>query len=245
MTRQLRAELLKQRSTQTLLFLLLAMVGLVALVIAMHVLAPAASTLATHKDQLRVFEAGSRVGMIFAALAGAIAMTSELRYGTIRPTFLVVPRRTPVFAAKALISLVTGLVLGLLAEALMIGAAAAAFSSRGIDLRLDGGDIAQLLAGGAAAAAFWALIGLGVGAAVGNQVGTLVGLFAWGLLVENLLLGFVPSVGRFSPASAGLALTGKTADRLLAPAPGLVLLVLYAVGFAAAGWRATLRREIA
>jgi ABC-2 type transport system permease protein len=177
---------------------LLAMVGLVALVIAMHVLAPAASTLASHKDQLRVFEAGS-----------------------------------------------TGLMLGLLAEALMTGAAAAAFSARGITLQLDGGDIAQLLAGGAVAAAFWAAIGLGVGAAVGNQVGTLVGLFAWGLLVENLLLGFVPGVGRFSPASAGLALTGKTADKLLAPAPGLLMLVLYAVAFAALGWRATLRKEIA
>jgi ABC-2 type transport system permease protein len=96
----LRAETVKQYSTQTTLALFLAMFGLVALAIALHVLTPDASELATRSDQLLSFEVGTRFGMLFAALAGALAITAEYRYGTIRPTFLVTPRRSPVIAAK-------------------------------------------------------------------------------------------------------------------------------------------------
>jgi ABC-2 type transport system permease protein len=242
---QLRAELYKQRSTPTTLFVLLGMAALVAMVIAMHVLAPAASELASRSNQLKVFEVGTRVGMLFASLVGAIAITAEIRYGTIRPTFLVTPTRGPVLAAKLAVSALAGAVFGLLAEALMAAAATAAFSARGITNQLDGTDYLRLLGGGTAAAAVWAMIGLGLGALFANQVGTLVGLFAWMLLIENLLLGFIPSVGRFAPGAAGLALTGKTADKVLASGPGVLVLFVYALAIITVGWRATLRRDIA
>src|SRR5262249_32844340 len=89
MNGQLRSELLKQRSTQTPLFLFLAMVGLVALAVALHVLAISKPHLSSNAQQLEVFQVGTRAGMLFAALAGALAITAEIRYGTIRPTFLV------------------------------------------------------------------------------------------------------------------------------------------------------------
>jgi ABC-type transport system involved in multi-copper enzyme maturation permease subunit len=244
-TGQLRAELLKQRSTQTTVYLLLGMVGLVALASALHVLAPAASDLASLKHQLQVFEVGTRVGMLFAALVGAMAITAEIRYGTIRPTFLVTPSRGPVLAAKLAVGASAGIVFGLLAEVLMAGATTLALSARGIDNQLSRGDYLQLLAGGTAAAALWATIGLGVGALVRNQVATLVGLCAWMLLVENLLLPFVPDAGRFTPGAAGLALAGSIADKLLSPAPAALALALYATAAVAAGWLATLRRDVA
>jgi ABC-2 type transport system permease protein len=245
MTGQLRSELLKQRSTQTTLFLFLTMVGLVALASALHVLAPTAADLATRDHQLQVFEVGTRVGMLFAALVGAMAITGEIRYGTIRPTFLVTPSRGPVLAAKLAVGAVAGIVFGLLAEALMAGATTVALSLRGIDVQLDGGDYVQLLAGGTAAAALWAMIGVGAGALVRNQVATLVGLCAWMLLVENLLLPFVPDVGRFTPGAAGLALAGSIADNLLAAGPASLVLVFSAAVVATAGWVTTLRRDVA
>jgi ABC-2 type transport system permease protein len=244
-TGQLRAELLKQRSTQTTFFLFLAMVGLVALASALHVLAPSASSLTSLRHQLQVFEVGTRIGMLFAGLAGALAITAEIRYGTIRPTFLVTPRRGPVIAAKLAVAALAGIVFGLLAEALMAGATTVALSARGIDNQLTNGDYLQLLAGGTAAAALWATIGLGVGALIRNQVATLVGLCAWMLLVENLFLPFVPGVGRLTPGAAGLALAGQISDKLLAPALAALALVLYAVVAAAAGWVATIRRDVA
>jgi ABC-type transport system involved in multi-copper enzyme maturation permease subunit len=240
---QLRAEVLKQRSTTTTLYLLLAMVGLVGLAVALHALALGADRLATRADQLDVFEVGTRVGMIFAALMGAMAITAEIRHGTIRPTFLVKPQRSPVIAAKLVVSALAGLALGLLAEALMAAAASAAFAVRGIDGRLSSADHLQLVLGGAVAAGLWAVIGLGVGAALRDQTATLVGLVVWLLLVENLLIGFVPGPSRFLPGSAGSDLAGNT--DALPVAAATALLVIYAAAAAAAGWIATLRRDVA
>jgi ABC-2 type transport system permease protein len=240
---QLRSELLKQRSTQTTLYLFLAMFGLVALAVTMHVLALSADDLSTRTHQLEVFQVGSRAGMLFAGLAGAIAITAELRYGTIRSTFLVTPRRSPVLAAKLAIGALVGIVFGLLAELLMTADAAVGLAARGIDNQLTAGDYLQLLTGGATAAALWAVAGVGVGALVRNQVAALVGLCVWMFVVESTSESFVPDFGRLLPGSAGLALAGNS-DKLSA-AVGALLLVLYAAAIAAAGWRATLRRDVA
>jgi hypothetical protein len=242
-TGQLRAELLRQRSTPTTFFLFLAMFGLVAFAVALHVLALDEGQLSSRSHQLEVFQVGTRAGMLFAGLVGAIAITAEIRFGTIRPTFLVTPRRGPVIGAKLAVSALAGVVFGLLAEALMAGAAVVAFAARGIDNQLTGGDYLQLLAGGAAASALWATIGLGVGAVVRNQVGAIVGLCIWMLLVESTSDTFVPGFGRLLPGGAGLALAGNI-DKLSAAVAAL-LLVLYAAATSAAGWLATLRRDIA
>jgi hypothetical protein len=150
-----------------------------------------------------------------------------------------------VLAAKLAVGALAGILFGLVAEGLMAGATTVALSARGIDNQLTSNDYLQLLAGGTAAAALWALIGLGVGALVRNQVATLVGLCAWMLLIENLLLPFVPDAGRFTPGAAGLALAGSVADKLLTPAPAALVLILFALASAAGGWLATLRRDVA
>jgi ABC-type transport system involved in multi-copper enzyme maturation permease subunit len=242
-TGRLRSELLKQRSTPTTLYLLLAMVGLVALAVTMHVLALGKANLSTHTHQLEVFQVGTRAGMLFAGLLGAIAITAEIRYGTIRPTFLVTPRRGRVLAAKVAVSGIAGLVFGLLAEGLMATAAAIGFSARGITNQLTGGDYLQLLAGGAAAAALWAALGVGIGALVRNQVGALVGLCTWMFLVESVSSGFVPDAARLMPGGTGLALAGN--EHKLSAGVAALLLILYATAAAAAGSIATVRRDVA
>lgn len=243
MTGLLRSELLKQRSTQTTLFLFLAMFGFVALAVAMHVLALGAVDLSTRSHQLQVFQVGTRAGMLFAGLVGAIAITAETRYGTIRPTFLVSPRRGPVLTAKLAISGLAGIVFGLLAEGLMAAAATVGFAARGISNQLTAGDYLQLLVGGAAAAALWAVAGVGIGALVRNQVGVLVGLCTWMFLVESLSSSFIPGAARFLPGGLGLALAGN--DTKLSAAVAVLLLILYTAAVSTAGWVATLRRDVA
>src|SRR5262245_10442712 len=240
---QLRSELVKQRSTRTTLLLFLAMVGLVAFAVAMHVLTLSEADLSTRAGQLEVFQVGTRAGLLFAGLAGAIAITAEIRYGTIRPTFLVTPRRGPVIAAKLAVSGLAGIAFGLVAEALMSAAATAGLAARGLDNQLTGGDYLQLLTGGAAAAALWAAAGVGVGALVRNQVGAIVGLCTWMFLVESVSESFVPDFGRLLPGGAGLALAGNSDE--LSAALATLLLVLYAAAASAAGWIATLRRDVA
>jgi ABC-2 type transport system permease protein len=81
-----------------------------------------------------------------------------------------------------------------------------------------------LVSGGAAAAALWAAIGVGVGALVRNQVPTLIGICAWLLFVEGLLAGDLVGlgeVGRFLPGAAAAAISGQDPGTLPAPAVGL------------------------
>jgi ABC-2 type transport system permease protein len=241
-TAQVRAELLKQRSVPTTLYLLLAMVGLVGLAVALHLVALSPERLASHDNQLDVFEVGTKVGMIFAGLIGAIAFTGEIRHGTIRQTLLVAPRRSPVVRAKLVVSALFGCAVGLLAQGLMAAAASTAFAARGIDIHLTGGDYLQLLLGGTAAAGLWALIGLGVGALVRDQTATLAGILIWMLLVENLLQGFVPGFSRFLPGATGSILAGNTNG--LSAATATALLGLYAATAGAVGWLSTLRRDV-
>jgi ABC-2 type transport system permease protein len=97
------------------------------------------------------------------------------------------------------------------------------------------------------AAALWAAIGVGIGAVVRNQVPTLIGICAWLLFVEGLLVGDVAgvgNVGRFAPGAAAAAISGLDPDKLVAPVVGLVLLALYATAAALAGSLATARRDV-
>jgi ABC-2 type transport system permease protein len=244
---QLRAELLKQRSTRTPIGLFLAMLALVLLAILLHGLGLPARALGGRHNQLTVLGRGELLGVLFAAVLGAVSITAEYRHGTIRPTFLATPRRGRVVAAKVAASMLIGAGFGLAACAVAAWMGTAALGSRGIEVRLDAGDYALLLAGGGTAAALWAAIGVGVGALVRNQVPVLVGLCAWLLFVEGLLVGDVAGVtevGRFGPGAAAAALTGQDPGRLLAPAVGLVLLVLYATAAVLAGGLATDRRDV-
>jgi ABC-2 type transport system permease protein len=243
---QLRAELFKLRSTRTALGLFGAMIGLVLLAVLLHSLLPAAD-LARRHSQLEIFSRGEFLGALFAALLGALSVTAEIRHGTIRPTFLLTPRRGRVVWAKVWASVVVGAGFGLLAGAVAVAAGAAALGARGIDLRLDGGDYALLVAGSMAAAALWGAIGVGVGALVRHQVPALVGICAWLLFVEGLLAGDLVglgSVGKFLPGSAAAAISRQEPGTLLAPAAGAALLVLYAAAAALAGSLATSRRDV-
>jgi ABC-2 type transport system permease protein len=168
--------------------------------------------------------------------------------GTIRPTFLVTPRRGRVVAAKVSVSILIGAVFGLLAGTAAAAAGTAALRARGIEVLLDRGDYVLLVAGSAAAAALWAAIGAGVGALVRNQLPTLIGICAWLLFVEGLLAGDLVGlgdVGQFLPGAAAAAISGQDPGTLLAPAVGLVLLALYAAAAAVAGSLATSRRDVA
>lgn len=248
MSALLRAELLKLRSTRTGVGFLLAMFGLILFAVALHSFALKATSLVTRDGQMHVFGWGG-LGALFAALVGAMSFTGEIRHGTIRPTFLVTPRRGCVITAKAAASALTGVVLGLLAEAFAVGIGNAALAARGIPVRLDGGDYARLLAGGAAAAALWGPIGVGLGALLRNQVATLVGLSVWLLFLEGLLFGLLPNAARFLPGTAGASLAGVTITGdvrpLIAPAAGALLLLLYLAVALAAGWTSSNRRDVA
>jgi ABC-2 type transport system permease protein len=241
---QLGSELLKQRSTSTNLGLLSAMLGLVLIAVVLHVFSISVEELGDSSNQLMILGRGEFLGALFAALLGAMSITAEIRHGTIRPTFLVNPWRGRVIAAKVGASTLIGAGFGLVASALGAAAGTALLGARGVDMQLDGGDYALLIAGGTAASALWAAIGVGIGALVRNQVPTLIGISAWLLFVEGLFGEGVMDVGRYAPGLLGMAVSGQEPDTLLAPGLSLLLLALYTAAAAAAGLVATNRRDV-
>jgi ABC-type transport system involved in multi-copper enzyme maturation permease subunit len=241
------SEILKQRTTRTTISTVAAMVGVVVLAIALHALGLPVKNITQRTDQLGVFiDVGENVGALFAALLGAIAITNEIRHGTIRPTLLATPQRGRVLVAKTVIVAVSGLGIGALAAAVAAGAGTLFMHFRGIPVNVHASDYALLILGGATAAALWAVIGLGIGAVVRNQVPAIVGMFVWVLFVENLLDGGFPAVGKFAPAALGRSIAGATSDGTLhTPALAALLLVVYATAAIAAGWFVTTNRDVA
>lgn len=240
---QFRSELLKIRSTRTTLGLLLTMIALVLLFALLGGLLTKANGLdeaGEQRDQLGI----GGIATIFAALAGVLVVTSEYRFGTIRPTFVFTPRRWRVVGAKLVASTAAGLALAAVAIGLTWAIGVAILSGRGIALALDAGDVLLIVLGGFAAAALWGAIGAGLGSILHNQVASVIALLVWVFVLENVLFGFVPSVGRFGPAHAGDALSGMTGDHLLPAAAGGGMLVAWAAALGAAGLVLTARRDV-
>jgi hypothetical protein len=243
-----RSELLKLHSTRTSPLLLAWMTGLILLIVLLHVFSLSLEHLTGSDGQLKIVGWGTSIGVLFASLLGASSITAEIRYGTIRPTLLATPNRTRVIAAKLAASAIVGIGVGLLAEALTAGIEAAGLAARGIPIALGVADYAQLIAGGALAAGLFAAIGVGLGALVRSQVGALIALCVWVLLIETTLIGNVPAAGKFAPAAAAGALAGaiqtQSASKLLAPAIAALLLLVYTALASAAGIIATAHRDI-
>jgi ABC-2 type transport system permease protein len=240
---QTRAELLKVRSTRTTLGLLLGMVALILLFALLTGLLSDVSGLTTVEDQRQVLSLGSLAG-VFSALAGVLLITSEYRYGTIRPTFLFTPRRERVLAAKLLAGLLAGLVFGIIGEGVGFVIGYVILDARGISFALSGGQVSLLVLGTLASTALWGAMGVGLGAILRNQVGAVITLLAWGFVVDNLLFGLVPSVGRFTPTRAQDAFIGMTTTHLLSPAAGGLVLLAWTAVLAVIGLPLVTRRDV-
>jgi len=240
---QTRAEVLKLRSTRTTLGLAIGLFALLLLTVLLTGLLTSTVELAQTDNQRDLLGLGG-IATLFTALTGLLLVTSEFRFGTIRSTVLVTPRRSHVVLGKVVAAAVAGLAMGGAAVLLAYAIGYVCLSGRDVPIALSGGEEAQLLLGLLASTALWGVIGVGLGAIVRNQVGAVIGLLAWVFVVENLLFNLVPSVGRFVPSQAMNALIGSTADHLVAPAAGGALLVAWAAVLVAIGSALVARRDV-
>jgi ABC-type transport system involved in multi-copper enzyme maturation permease subunit len=240
---QIRAELLKVRSTRTTIVLVLGMIALILLFSVLTGLASNTSALSGRAHQLKLLNIGSLAGA-FSAIAGVLLVTSEYRYGTIRPTVLFTPARSRVLAAKIVAAALTGAAFGVIGEGLCWAIGYAVLKSRGIPFALTIGDIELLVLGGLSGIATWAAIGAGLGAIIRNQVGGIITLLAWGFVVDNLLFELLPSIGRFTPTRAQDALIDMRTAHLLSPGVGALVLLAWIALLATIGLALTAKRDI-
>jgi ABC-2 type transport system permease protein len=167
------------------------------------------------------------ISAVFTLILGILIITWEYRHGTITPTFLAAPKRERVMASKLFTALVTGAVLAALCLGLAF--AIAALWLGGLDIERGQWELAGRIILGAA---LWSAFGLGIGAAIQSQVGTIVSALIWFLLVENIL-SVIPRVKRVADY-----LPGSAIDRLISTAdlrndPGTVVSSAYGLWGAA------------
>ena len=180
MIAQIRAELLKIRSTRTTIGLLLGMIALIVLFTLLTGLLSHPPGLMGKENQRQLLSLGSIAG-VFSALAGVLLVTSEYRYGTIRPTILFNPARSHVLTAKIVAGALAGIVFGVVGEAIGWAIGYAILEGRGITIVLSSSDVLLLALGGLVGVALWGAIGTALGTIIHNQVGAVITLLAAGL----------------------------------------------------------------
>jgi ABC-2 type transport system permease protein len=180
MIAQIRSELLKIHSTRTTIGLILGMIALILLITLLTGLLTHPSGLDSKEHQRELLSLSSLTG-VFSALAGVLLVSSEYRYGTIRPTILFNPVRSHVLTAKVIAGALAGLAFGVIGEAIGWAIGYAILDGRGITTVLSSSDVLLLALGGLAVVAVWGAIGAGLGAIIHNQVGAVITLLAWGV----------------------------------------------------------------
>lgn len=156
----------------------------------------------------------STFGYVFPVLLGALAVTTEYRHQLLTPTFLATPKRGIVLGAKSLALFLFGLFYGLIGVIASVGLGAGALALFDLDTQLGDSDTWAMIGRGVLALALWAIIGVGLGALIPNQVAAIVVILAFTQFVEPTLRAVVmfadwaASLGRFLPGAASDALVG-------------------------------------
>jgi ABC-2 type transport system permease protein len=245
----IRTELLKLRTTRTVSWMLLGMLGFATLSVT-GILASTGRVEGTYElgtpEGLRTVINASSVGWVFVLVLGILAVTGEYRYGTITQTFLVTPDRGAVVTAKLIAYALCGLAFAVVAALVTLAIALPWLASKGIEVSLFDRDVGLVLLGVLLATSLYGSLGVGVGALIRNQVAAVVITLAWGFVVEGLLITLAPEIGKWLPGGAAAALTRRVnqSGELLPMWAGGLLFAAYAIAFAAVGSRFVVRRDV-
>jgi ABC-type transport system involved in multi-copper enzyme maturation permease subunit len=203
-----------------------------------------------------VFTGGIGVGYLLTLSIGVMMVGSEYRHQTITSTFLATPRRATVMAAKSAALLAIGALYGLLSVTGSVTVGALLLSAKGHEPFSDPA-IWRTLALSLLVLGLWALIGLGAGILIPNQVAALLIAVGVAWIVEPIVSAVLPLTawgGRIAPylptqatnATLDIQNVGFNGplDNTLPWWGGALVLAAYAAVMAGLGTWRTLRADI-
>ena len=203
-----------------------------------------------------VYTLAVALGYIFPAILGALSVTSEFRHRTITPTLLAEPRRTLVLGTKLVAILPFAVVVAIAGVVGTVIGGAVTLAIMGEPTLLGDSTIQRTLVLSVVALTLWALVGVGFGSVLTNQVAAIVVLLAFTQFVEPLLrlllaqFDATEAISKFLPGAAGEAIAGSSLyvssglAELLNAWQGTVTLLGYAVILVLIGRLTTFRRDI-
>ncbi|MHA6668868.1 ABC transporter permease subunit [Homoserinimonas sp. A447] len=207
-----------------------------------------------------IYSIAHSIGYVFPLLLGTLAVTGEFRHQTLTPTFLATPRRGRVLAAKLVVMALFGALYGVVAVIAAVGPGAAILSIDDGVTGLDDGDLWSMFARIVLAMALWAIIGVGVGALIPNQVAAIVVVLAFTQFIEPILrtvaavVDWAATIGNYLPGAAGDTLAGASIFTALGMSTGEtpalewwhggLLLLAYALVTTVVGYLVAWRRDV-
>jgi ABC-2 type transport system permease protein len=249
MTHLIRAEFRKLTSTQVWFWLLIASVAITALSVVGQI--ASARNNQVLADRVHDVYGSPSIAYIGVFVLGILCVTTEFRYQTITPTVLATPSRWRLISAKLVTFALVGIGFALVCVLVDLLVALPWLSAKGVDVAL--GDNYTAILAVFTVVALLALVGLGVGALLKNQiVAVSVGLLFL-LILSNIIVG-IPGVKLVYPFLPGGLINSITtpvsADRvindvtLLPVWGGVVGLVIWGLGTALLGAGITMNRDI-
>jgi ABC-type transport system involved in multi-copper enzyme maturation permease subunit len=203
-----------------------------------------------------VYTLAVALGYIFPAILGALSVTSEFRHRTITPTLLAEPRRSLVLGTKLVAIMPFALVVAVAGVAGTVLGGAATLAIMGEPTLLGDPEIRTTVLMSVIALVLWALVGVGFGSVLTNQVAAIVVLLAFTQFVEPILrlllaqFDVTEALSKFLPGAAGEAIAGSSLyvssglAQLLEPWQGALVLLGYALVLVLVGRLTTFRRDI-
>lgn len=253
MPRLLFAEYRKLTSTRLWLWMLLAAAAITALYVSLQIaFADDPDTwtfpLTTVAGQRTLLASAASAAAPLTAVLGAVGITGEYRHRTATFTFLATPDRSRVIVAKLMTYSLVGIFFAATCTAVAAAIAWPWLGAKGITLHLTASGNLATIAGVVAASAVFALIGLGLGALLKDQVATVVGLLIYLFVVEPVLtgIGALQSWTSYLPGPARGALTGSALTNrvFLDPWQGGLALLTFALLLATLGTIRTAHGDI-
>jgi ABC-2 type transport system permease protein len=236
---RIRGELIKLRTTRTALGFAGAAVLLVLATVLIGSLAGHPHTL---QDKRGVINFGNTLSAVLL-LFGVVGAAAEYRHRTLAPALLIAPNRGKLTFARMLAYAVAALGIGVLMLIVAFGLGIPLLSGLS-GPSLSGSDYLRAGAGGLLAAVLAAILGVGIGVLVRNQVAAVVGSLCWFFIVEPLIPLLSDDASKFTIGATAGNLGGKTTDNALAFIPDLLVLAAWAAIFLIAGILVDRRRDV-
>jgi ABC-2 type transport system permease protein len=239
MSRLIRGELIKLRTTRTALGFTVA-VGLLTLaIVLLTVLAGNPETVADKRAALAVGSSISALLLIF----GVVGAGSEYRHRTLAPALLVAPGRGRLLLARIVAYGLAGLVIGVVMTAIAFAIGLPLLAGQS-GPALGASDYLRAGGGGLLAIVLSTMLGVAVGTLVGRQVPAVIGALVWFFILEPLT-GLVDHLSKFTFGQASTAIGGGSGGDVLPWAAALAVMIAWTVAFVLAAALVDRRRDIA
>jgi ABC-2 type transport system permease protein len=192
-----------------------------------------------------ILSTAANANILFLIL-GIIGMTQEYRHRTATPTFLTSPRRGQVVIAKLIAYALAAAAFALVVVIVNYVVVVIHAGARGSAPSLDGDNLATMAAS-LVALVIYAVIGVGLGALLRNQVGAIVGGLVYLFVVESIIRSVPATAGAYKwmPGGALEALTATfEGPELLEAWQGGLVLLAYGLIAAFLGTVLAVRRDV-